>query len=211
MKKMAAVWATLIALQGLAVCAAESTESDPSSTSSSSDTKEQSEKTPTGYPPFTEKQLYAEHDLRGKPAPKLVVSEWLTGAAPDTKGKVVLLDFWATWCGPCRDLIPELNQYKKKFGNDLAIIGISGEADTEVLKFMKGTPIDYDVAVAPDRGMYKTIGIKGIPHCLVISADGIVRWQGFPPMHADPLTEEKLAQIIKESKTQQAKSTSSDP
>lgn len=161
----------------------------------------------SGYPPYTKKQLYAEQDLRGKPAPKLIVSEWLNGAAPDTKGKVVLLDFWATWCGPCEELVPELNQYKKKFGKDLAIIGITDETAKKVQKFSKTTPIDYDVALAPELEMYKAIGISGIPHCLVISADGIVRWQGFPAMDEDELTEEKLAQIIQESKKQEAKIT----
>jgi cytochrome c biogenesis protein CcmG, thiol:disulfide interchange protein DsbE len=157
-----------------------------------------------GYPPVVKKELYAKKDFRGKTAPKFLVKEWLNGAAPDTKGKVVLLDFWATWCGPCGELVPELNEYKKKFGNDLAIIGISDETAREVRKFMKLTPIDYDVALAPDQEMYNAIGITGIPHCLVISADGVVRWQGFPSSDDDPLTEKKLSQIIQESKKQQA-------
>jgi thiol-disulfide isomerase/thioredoxin len=191
MNKMASVLTTIILLQCSAGFATD-----------------QAEKTISGYPPYTKKKLYAKHDLRGKPAPKLLVSKWLKGAAPDTKGKVVLLDFWATWCGPCGDLVPELNQYKKRFGNDLAIIGITDESAKEVQKFCKETPIDYDIALAPGEEMYNAVGINAIPHCLVISADGIVRWQGFPPMHADPLTEEKLAQIIQESKKQGAKTTS---
>jgi thiol-disulfide isomerase/thioredoxin len=157
-----------------------------------------------GYPPAINKKLQAKTDFRGKPAPFIKVKEWLSGSAPDTRGKVVLLDFWATWCGDCTKFNPELNQYKKKFGNDLAIIGVTYESESDVKKFMMSHPIDYDVALAPDREMYNAIGVIGIPHCLVISADGIVRWQGFPQSADDPLTEAKLAQIIKYSKWQQA-------
>ncbi len=163
-----------------------------------------SEKATDGYPPYVKKDLYAKKDCRGKVAPPFIVKEWLSGNAPDTKGKVILLDFWATWCGPCGELVPELNQYKKKFGNDLAVIGVTDESAADVKRFMKTVPIDYDIALAPDSEMYKAIGIHGIPHCLVISADGVVRWQGFPPDSDDPLTDEKLAQIIEESKKQQA-------
>ncbi len=181
MNRLSALLATMVLIQGSAVFATDE----------------------TGYPPYTKK-----HDLRGKSAPKLTVAEWLNGAAPDTKGKVVLLDFWATWCGPCEELVPELNQYKKKFGDDLAIIGITDETAKDVKKFRKKTPIDYDIALAPGQEMDKAIGIDGIPHCLVISADGIVRWQGFPSMDEDPLTEETLAQIIQASKLQEAKTAS---
>src|SRR5206468_53087 len=124
----------------------------------------------------------------------------LTGAAPATKGKVVLIDFWATWCPPCRGLIPELNGFKKKFGNDLVIIGVSDEPEATVTGFMKSTPMDYNVAIDTKKTMSNMVGVQGIPHVLVISPDGIVRWQGFSGSEEDPLTADKLAKIIAASK-----------
>ncbi len=154
-----------------------------------------------GYPAIVSKNLWATNDLRGKSAPKLEVQEWLTGAAPETDKKVVLIDFWATWCGPCRALIPELNEYQKKFGSDLVVIGISDEPPETVREFMKTHKMEYNVAVDPNTKMKEKVGVKGIPHVLVISPDNVVRWQGFPSLSKDRLTEEKLAQIINASKT----------
>ncbi len=155
-----------------------------------------------GYPDIiTKKELFAKNDFRGKTAPALEVKAWLNGTAPDTKGKTVLIDFWATWCGPCRSLIPELNKFKEKFGNDLVIIGLSDESEEKLRDFIKDNDIKYLIATDPTKTMKKKIGISGIPHVMVISPDNIVRWQGFPGMGEDPLTEDKLAQIITVSKS----------
>lgn len=154
-----------------------------------------------GYPEIvTKKELFAKKDLRGKAAPALEVKSWLSGSAPNTTGKVVMIDFWATWCGPCRNLIPELNKFQEKFGDDLVIIGLSDEPEAKLQEFMKSTDIKYSIGTDPTKTMKKSIGVSGIPHVLVISPDNIVRWQGFPGMEEDQLTEEKLAQIIAASK-----------
>ena len=153
-----------------------------------------------GYPPVITKNLYAKNDFRGKVAPKLVVEKWLTGKAPVTKGKVVLIDFWATWCPPCRELIPEINEWQKKFGDDLVVIGVSNEEPDVIQKFMKGSKMAYNVAIDSKAAMMHEIDIAGIPHVLVITPDNIVRWQGFPQGEEEQLTEKVLKQIIDTSK-----------
>jgi len=154
-----------------------------------------------GYPPYVmDKKIHATNDLRGKKAPFLHVAKWVNGPAPHTKGKVVILDFWATWCPDCRRLTPELNRFKQKFGDDLVIIGISDESVKVIKKFLNDNTVDYRVASAPDKKMYNAVGVKGIPQVLVVSADGIVRWQGYADAKEDPLTDDKLALIIKTSK-----------
>ena len=156
--------------------------------------------TGAGYPKFVKKTLYASNDLRGGHAPTIEVAKWLTGSAPKTEGKVVLVDMWATWCPSCRDLIPDMNGWSSKFKNDLVVIGISDEDATTVNQFRKHHPMDYNVAVDAKQRLMKKVGVEAVPQVLVITPDHIVRWQGYPGEATDKLTTEKLADIIQESK-----------
>ncbi|RYG47205.1 redoxin domain-containing protein [bacterium] len=152
------------------------------------------------YPPTnTKKDLYGK-DLRGKAAPKLEVERWLTGVAPELKGKILILDFWATWCPPCRETIPELNSIAKKFAKDVVVVGISKEDPAVVQAFMKKTPFSYHLAIDTKGRTSEQVGVKGIPHVLIVTPDGIVRWQGFPLDDAEPLKESTVAAIVAASK-----------
>ncbi len=151
----------------------------------------------TSYPTIVkEKELYATNDLRAQKAPELEVGKVVHGTLPELKGKVILLDFWATWCGPCRKVMPELDKWQKEFKDDLVVIGISDEDPATVSEFIAKTKVDYVITTDTEAKMSKFIGIKGIPHVLVITPDNVVRWQGFPGSKEDPLTSAKIKQII---------------
>jgi thiol-disulfide isomerase/thioredoxin len=162
------------------------------------------------FPPAIAKQLYATSDLRGKPAPALEVEKWLS-AEPARAGKVVLIDFWATWCPPCRMLIPELEEFQKTFRDDLVVIGVSNEPETKVRPFIEGRGgIGYAMAIDSKDRTNKAVGVQGLPHVLVIGSDGVVRWQGYPLQNEDRLTADKLRQIIEADKARRASSTPGD-
>ena len=142
-----------------------------------------------------EKKLWAKSYLNKK-APEIVVEKWLS-EKPNTEGKFILIDFWATWCRPCRAFISELNSYSEKFSDNLVIIGISKETEEKV-NTMSEPIIKYYKAIDTKGVMYSELEIKGIPHVILIDPDGIVRWEGFPALSGYELTEKVIADIIKE-------------
>lgn len=80
-------------------------------------------------------------------APTLEVAKWLS-AKPETEGKFVIIEFWRTWCGACKRMTPLMNGLQKKFGDELVVIGITGETEEQV-KAYTGPKKEY--ALALDR------------------------------------------------------------
>ena len=135
----------------------------------------QEESAAKGDDDFVAPKLYAR-SFRGQRAPDFVVEQWLTDK-PDISGKFVLIDFWATWCGPCRQSIPELDAFYAQFKNRLVIIGVTDETEAAVRK-MVSPKIDYALATDIHSRMGRTLEITGIPHCILIDPMGIVRYEG---------------------------------
>ncbi len=126
---------------------------------------------------------------------------WLT-KKPDWSNKVIILDFWATWCVPCKRSMPVLEDMQRKYKNDLCIIGVTGqgESDKVVEQYLRNKEVVYghcyDVKMIENeqrQTLAEKISLRGIPHVIIISSDGIVRWQGHP---LDPTFRRRAELII---------------
>jgi len=137
----------------------------------------------------------------GQPAAPLKISDWVKGQPVDlatAKGKhVVVVEFWATWCPPCRTSIPHLTAMQKKF-KDVIFIGVSDEEAGTVKKFVNklGDQMDYTVAIDDDRqtskGYMTAFEQNGIPHAFIVDLEGRVVWHGHPMGGL----EEALAEVV---------------
>ncbi len=105
----------------------------------------------------------------------------------DYKGKVLIVDFWATWCPPCRRGIPDLIELKRKYGQTgFDVIGISVDTDTkaDVSSFVQRMGINYPVVYAEGNVTERYGGIESIPTSFVIDKTGkiVSSYQGFNPI-----------------------------
>jgi cytochrome c biogenesis protein CcmG/thiol:disulfide interchange protein DsbE len=155
----------------------------------------ETETTNSSSAPDSQKEIWAKSFLNQK-APEIIIEKWLS-AKPETEGKFLLVDFWATWCGPCRKAIPELNKLYQKFGKKLVVIGLSDEPE-ETVRAMTDPPIDYFSGIDISGQTKKVLEVKGIPHVLIIDPKGIVRWEGFPLLDGHELTEQVVRDILME-------------
>jgi len=92
------------------------------------------------------------------------------------RGKVVLLNVWATWCGPCRSEFPDLVELQKKYQDKLQVIGlVVDDADEDaVRKFVKHYGINYPVAMATDEVRFQFGGVPALPTSFIVDAQGRV-------------------------------------
>lgn len=102
----------------------------------------------------------------------------------DFKGKVVILNFWATWCPPCKAEIPSfIGMYKKYEKDGLVIVGVAVDDPAKVAQFVKDNGVNYPVVIADQTTVTAYGGIRGIPTTFVIDKNGsIIRnYTGYRP------------------------------
>ncbi len=139
------------------------------------------------------KRLWASSYLWEK-GPEFVAEKWLT-EEPDTEGKYVLIEFWASWCYQCRRSIPLLNRLHKKYSQKLIVIGISDETQQQVEK-LKEPKMDFYSAIDTKARMKEKLGIFSVPHVIILEPGGYVVWEGFPLLKGYELTDQVIESIL---------------
>jgi thiol-disulfide isomerase/thioredoxin len=103
------------------------------------------------------------------------------GDKPALTGRPLLIEFWATWCPPCRASIAHLNDLNKKYHDrGLEIVGITGEDKSVVERFRARTPMHYAVALDADQALATKFQVQTIPQAWLLDKDGRVVWSGHP-------------------------------
>jgi len=114
----------------------------------------------------------------------------------DLAGKVVLIDFWATWCGPCREAMPHVKEIARKFeGQPLVVLSVSLDTDEEkwkdfIAKNEMTWPQYFDHGTGPVANLF---GVHAIPHTFTIDADGVLQDEHI----GDASIEGKLRKLVK--------------
>lgn len=134
----------------------------------------------------------------GDPAPELKIDQWVKGEPVKVNGDgIYVVEFWATWCGPCKISIPHLTEMQKQFKN-VSFVGITDEKEPVVKKFVAqmGDKMAYRVAIDEDhetsKNYMEAFHENGIPHAFVVQNKKIV-WHGHPMDHLEETLEEITA------------------
>lgn len=120
-----------------------------------------------------------------------------SAALSDYAGKVIYLDFWASWCGPCRQSLPALNRLYRELG-ERGFVVLAVNVDTyrdEALAFLQRHPVSYPVLRDADNTLPKRFAVKGMPTAFLIGRDGRVAHvhEGFRKSDTAPLRQKITA------------------
>lgn len=128
----------------------------------------------------------AQQPSVGAPAPAIDCSSWLnTDAAPpmleSLRGRVVMLEFWGTWCGPCVRSMPEVQKLHDRYRErGLTVVAISREAPGEMTPFLEEHGYTMLVGSDPEKKVIGAYGVRSWPTTVVVGKDGNVAWIGSP-------------------------------
>ena len=153
-------------------------------------------------------KVRAEHaGLEGKPMPALDLTGWVNGEVKpeDMKGKVVVVDFYATWCGPCMAAIPHNNELLKRYKDKgLVVVGVctSSRGQEKMEETAKAKGIEYPTARDEHLKSQKAWAVHYYPTYALVDRKGTVRIIGLQPEYVEQVIQKLLAESPAQGSTQ---------
>ncbi len=150
-------------------------------------------------------KVVSPDSLLNKPAPELIMNRWCNGQFPGigkSKGKVIVLDFWATWCQPCKRMFPALRELQEKYRDrGLIIAGVTKVDATQsvatIEKYVKEENFNYLMGISEETFNDLAYGVGAIPHMVLIDKKGIVR-KYIVGFHDAGVLEQEIIKLIEE-------------
>ena len=96
-------------------------------------------------------------------------------ALEQTRGKVVVLDFWATWCPPCREELPYIEKLREEFAGQVQFFGVNNEDSGTVKDFLRKHKYELPVLMDAKRQVDRQYGVSAIPTMFIIDKQGVIR------------------------------------
>jgi thiol-disulfide isomerase/thioredoxin len=115
------------------------------------------------------------------------------GATPTPDFKLVPIDFWATWCAPCREEFPHLNELHARFASQgLLVIGLTKESRKVAEAFLPKVQITYAIGAGGDKPLQESLRVKALPYAIVADRRRTIVWRG----QASSLSAEEVSRLL---------------
>lgn len=139
----------------------------------------------------------------GKPLPDLKGFA-LEGSVPAARGKVLLLDFWASWCGPCRKSFPVLEELHQRYkARGLIVLGVSVDEDAAAMKrFLQKNAVSFPSVRDQAHKLVGAMKISTMPTSVLVDRSGAIRFvnAGFKGAETEALYRKQIEQLLSDSK-----------
>lgn len=133
----------------------------------------------------------------GEKCPPIHITDWIQNSPKDKQleNKIVIIDFWATWCGPCIKAVPHFNELVKEFKDEeqLIFLSMTYEPPMKIKRTLERIEFQSAVVTDQDNQTQEAFGIGEIPYTLIIKADGTLAWKGHPESLKPAMIREVLA------------------